>query len=108
MNNGVNRDLCSEGSGLLWHPSDLMSTFDPTHTKALSGKKTLIECTVCRFATMIPILIRNVAPKTVRKIKKCIFKKEHSLTCFLQYHTIKYNLEQNLFVFNTSEMLAQS
>lgn len=49
MNNGVNRDLCSVGSGLLWHPSDLMSAFDPTHTKALrdrGSKKTLIDYTV--------------------------------------------------------------
>lgn len=35
MNNGVNRDLCSVGSGLLRHPSDLISAFDPSHTKAL-------------------------------------------------------------------------
>lgn len=35
MNNGLNRDLCSVGSGLLWHPSDLMSVFDPTHTDLL-------------------------------------------------------------------------
>lgn len=57
MNNGLNHDLCSVSSGLLWHPSDLMSAFDPSHTKVLRNPERQkasdrLQCT--QFATLIP------------------------------------------------------
>lgn len=56
MNNGLNRDLSSESSGP-WHPSDLMSAFDPTHTKVLreAGRQKASDRLHCtQFATLIP------------------------------------------------------